>query len=208
MRSALLFLLFATIGLQFRADASAEKRSHDVRDYQLTTVCAETVEEHDLKTFEINDLVSTPQVVMRQPAAQLYVTEVYFEPYFRGLLFKRGDESVLHCYVHYIRPNFILLERSERWMIFENGGRQATEAHIHSYISCGSNCGYSRYESITFFDDPKVPKDEEGMLHSSPLPPLYWLGGDTHPNEYPSRWFRSYLTDEEQVIFNRIVRDG
>ena len=82
MRSALLCLLFATSGLLVSADASAEEQSHDVRDYQLTSVCAETVEEHDLKTFEINDLVSTPQVVMRQPAAQLYVTEVYFEPYF------------------------------------------------------------------------------------------------------------------------------
>ena len=207
MRSALLCLLFATSGLLFRADASAEKLSHDVRDYQLTTVCAETVEEHDLKTFEINDLVSTPQVVMRQPAAQLYVTEVYFEPYFRGLLFKRGDEAVLHCYVHYIYPNFILLERSERWMIFENGGRQATEAHIHSYISCGSNCGYSRYESITFFDDPKVPKDEEGMLHSSPCPHSTGLVVIPTPTS-TSRWFRSYLTDEERVIFDRIIDEG
>ena len=50
--------------------------------------------------------------------------------------------------------------------------------------------------------------EEEGMLHSSPLRPLYWLGGDTHPNEYPSRWFRSYLTDEERVIFDRIIDEG
>ena len=35
-----------------------------------------------------------------------------------------------------------------------------------------------------------------------------WLGGDTHPNEYPSRWFRSYLTEEERVIFDRIIREG
>ena len=107
MRSALLCLLFATTGLLVGANASAEEQSHEVQDTPANISLRETVEEHDLKTFEINELVSTPQVVMRQPAAQLYVKEVYFKPYFRGLLFKRGDEAVLHCYVHYIRPNFI-----------------------------------------------------------------------------------------------------
>ena len=63
-------------------------------------------------------------------------------------------------------------------------------------------------ESITFFDDPKVSKEDEGKLHSYPVPPLYWLGGDTHPNEYPSRWFRAYLTEEERVTFDRIINEG
>ena len=202
--------LFALLTVFLSASVTTGNSSElfDVRDYQLTTVCEETVEKHHLKTFEVNDLVSTPEVAIRQPEAELYVTEVFFKAYFRGLLFQRGDKAVLHCYQHYYRPNFILLERSERWMIFENGARQATEAHIHSYISCGSNCGYSRYESITFFDIPKVPKEEEGWLHSVPLRPLYWLGGDTHPNEYPSRWFRSYLTEEERIVFDRIIEEG
>ena len=195
-------LLLAAIGT-----GNADERL-DVKDFQLTDVCTDTVEEHGLKTFEIDDRFSTPTVTVRQADAELFVAAVYFEPYFHGILFKRNDEAVLHCYVHYFRPNYILLERSERWMTFENGARQTTEAHIHSYISCGSNCGFSRYESITFFDDPKVSKEDEGKLHSYPVPPLYWLGGDTHPNEYPSRWFRAYLTEEERVTFDRIINEG
>ena len=159
----------------------------DVDDYQLTEVCSETVQKYQLETFQLETNSYLPEILLRNAEAALDIQDVSLGAGFNGLLFQRGNTAVLHCFNQFYWPNFILLERSERWMIFESGARQATEAHIHSYISCGSNCGYSRYESITFFDDPKVPMEEEGMLHSSPLRPLYWLGGDTHPNEYPSR---------------------
>ena len=181
----------------------------DISDYQLTSVCSETVQKYKLVQFQVEtDPYYMPEISLRNPNAELNINDVSLGAGFDGLLFQRGNTAVLHCFNQFYWPNFILLERSERWMIFESGARQATEAHIHSYISCGSNCGYSRYESITFFDDPKVPMEEEGMLHSSPVRPLYWLGGDTHPNEYPSRWFRSYLTDEERIIFDRIIDEG
>ena len=181
----------------------------DISDYQLTSVCSDTVQKYELTQFQIEtDPYYTPEISLRVPDAKLDINDVSLGAGFDGLLFQRGERAVLHCFNQFYRPNFILLERSERWMIFENGARQATEAHIHSYISCGSNCGFSRYESITFFDDPAVPKEEEGMLHSRSVPPLYWLGGDTHPNEYPSRWFRSYLTEEERIVFDRIIDEG
>ena len=181
----------------------------DISDYRLTEVCSDTVQKYELEQFQIEaQRQYLPEISLRNPEAALDIHDLFLGAGFDGLLFQRGDRAVLHCFNQFYRPNFILLERSERWMTFESGARQATEAHIHSYISCGSNCGFSRYESITFFDDPEVPKEEEGMLHSRPVPPLYWLGGDTHPNEYPSRWFRSYLRDEERIIFDRIVRDG
>ena len=181
----------------------------DISDYQLTSVCSDTVQKYELTEFQIEtDPYYMPKISLRDPDAELDINDVSLGAGFDGLLFQRGERAVLHCFNQFYRPNFILLERSERWMIFESGARQATEAHIHSYISCGSNCGFSRYESITFFDDPAVPKEEEGMLHSRPVPPLYWLGGDTHPNEYPSRWFRSYLTEEERIVFDRIIDEG
>lgn len=181
----------------------------DISDYQLTSVCSDTVKKYELAQFQIESKADyLPEVSLRDLEAELDIKDVFLGAGFDGLLFQRGERAVLHCFNQFYRPNFILLERSERWMIFESGARQATEAHIHSYISCGSNCGFSRYESITFFDDPAVPKEEEGMLHSRPVPPLYWLGGDTHPNEYPSRWFRSYLTEEERIVFDRIIDEG
>jgi len=181
----------------------------DISDYQLTSVCSDTVQKYELSQFQIEAQHKyLPEISLRNPEATLDIHDLFLGAGFDGLLFQRGDRAVLHCFNQFYRPNFILLERSERWMIFESGARQATEALIHSYISCGSNCGFSRYESITFFDDPAVPKEEEGMLHSRPVPPLYWLGGDTHPNEYPSRWFRSYLTEEERIVFDRIIDEG
>jgi hypothetical protein len=181
----------------------------NISDYQLTSVCSDTLKKYELAQFQIESKADyLPEVSLRDLEAELDIKDVFLGAGFDGLLFQRGERAVLHCFNQFYRPNFILLERSERWMIFESGARQATEAHIHSYISCGSNCGYSRYESITFFDDPAVPKEEEGMLHSRPVPPLYWLGGDTHPNEYPSRWFRSYLTEEERIVFDRIIDEG
>ena len=181
----------------------------DISDYQLTSVCSDTVQKYELEQFQIESKADyLPEISIRDPSAALDIKDVSLGAGFDGLLLQRGDRAVLHCFNQFYRPNFILLERSDRWMIFESGARQATEAHIHSYISCGSNCGFSRYESITFFDDPAVPKEEEGMLHSRPVPPLYWLGGDTHPNEYPSRWFRSYLTEEERIVFDRIIDEG
>ena len=181
----------------------------DISDYRLTKVCSDTVQKYELSQFQIEaQRQYLPEISLRNPEATLDIHDLFLGAGFDGLLFQRGDSAVLHCFNQFYRPNFILLERSERWMIFESGARQATEAHIHSYISCGSNCGFSRYESITFFDDPAVPKEEEGMLHSRSVPPLYWLGGETHPNEYPSRWFRSYLTEEERIVFDRIIEEG
>ena len=181
----------------------------NISDYQLTSVCSDTLKKYELAQFQIESKADyLPEISLRDLDAELDIKDVSLGAGLDGLLFQHEDRAVLHCFNQFYRPNFILLERSERWMIFESGARQATEAHIHSYISCGSNCGYSRYESITFFDDPAVPKEEEGMLHSRPVPPLYWLGGDTHPNEYPSRWFRSYLTEEERIVFDRIIDEG
>lgn len=179
-----------------------------VQDYSLTKKCKDIIDKHGFDTFEIKDNEFTlPTILVRDPESELQINAVRFSAFFYGLLFERSPDSLLYCYDKHA-PNFIVVERTERFMIFENGSRQATEAHIHSYISCGSNCGYARFESITFFDDPKVSPEEEGMVHSAPLPPLYWLGGDTHPNEYPSRWFRSYLTDDERATFDRIICEG
>ena len=93
-------------------------------------------------------------------------------------------------------------------MFFENGARQATEVHMHGYISCGVNRGFARSETITFFDYPEVPADEQGMLHSVQIRAIHTQNGDTYPNEYLSRWFRSYLTEEERVVFDRIIEEG
>ena len=203
--------LLALSTLLVAASVSTSKADEwlDISDYRLTEVCSDTAQKYELSQFQIEaQRQYLPEISLRNPEATLDIYDLFLGAGFDGLLFQRGDSAVLHCFNQFYRPNFILLERSERWMIFESGARQATEAHIHSYISCGSNCGFSRYESITFFDDPAVPKEEEGMLHSRPVPPLYWLGGDTHPNEYPSRWFRSYLTEEERIVFDRIIEEG
>ena len=110
----------------------------DVDDYQLTEVCSETVQKYQPETFQLETKPYLPKISLRNAEAALDIQDVSLGAGFDGLLFKRGNRAVLHCFNQFYWPNFILLERSERWLIFESGGRQATDAHIHSYIS---NCG-------------------------------------------------------------------
>ena len=209
---ALLLIASAVIGALPHATASAEER-FQVADFQLTGMCKKFVPEYDLTSFEIeDDSVSLPMIVSRDPStAQIDVQSVFFKPFLRGLLITRTSdtksEAVLHCAHFKTHVDFVLLERSEKWMIFESGARQATEVHFHSYVGCGTSCIYGRSETIVFFDDPIVPPEEEGWLHSQPMPPLYIHNGDAYPNEHPSRWFVSYLTDDERAIFDGVVND-
>ena len=199
-----LFMLFLSI-VGFNANAQELYR---VSDYQLTGECENIFEEYGYDTFEIkNDTHSVPEVSFRDQETELRISGVRFAAFSYGLLFELGSEGLLYCFENH-GPNFIVVESSERYMVFENGARQSTEAHIHSYISCGVNCGFARSETITFFDTPEVPEEEKGMLHSQPIGALYTQNGDTYPNEYPSRWYRSYLNTEERVIFDRIIKDG
>ncbi len=133
--AALVFCILTTI-------AKAQEQLY-VDDFQLTPVCADTVKKDNFKTFKKDiDPFTIPEITMRQPEAKLRVDSVTLSFGYGGLLFQRGKEAVLHCYLHYYRPNFIVVERTERFMIFENGGSQATEPHIHSYISYGGNVNF------------------------------------------------------------------
>ena len=208
-----LLIALAVIGPLLNTTASAEER-FQVNDFQLTGMCEKFVPEYELASFEIeDDSVSLPMIVSRDPSTvQIDVQSVFFKPFLRGLLFTRTtdakSESVLHCAHFKTHVDFVLLERSEKWMIFESGARQATEVHFHSYVGCGTSCIYGRSETIVFFDEPMVPPEEEGWLHSKPVPPLYIHNGDAYPNEYPSRWFRSYLTDDEIQKFDGVIDGG
>ena len=181
-----------------------------VADFQLSNMCEKVADENQLTSFKIQDDVSDmPMIVLRDAEAKLEIKRVYFKPSFYGMLFTRGGpegpQSVLHCLNFKTHIDFILLERSERWMIFESGARQATEAHFHSYVGCGTSCVFGRSETIVFFDDPVVPPEEEGWLHSKPMAPLYIHNGDAYPSEYPLRWFRSYLSHDEKILFDQEV---
>lgn len=208
----LLLIAFALIGPLPHTTASAEKL-FQVAGFQLTGMCEKFVPEFELTSFEIeDDSVSLPMIVSIDPStAQVDVKPIFFKPLLRGLLFTRTSdnksESVLHCAHFKTHVDFMLLERSEKWMIFESGSRQATEVHFHSYVGCGTSCIYGRSETIVFFDCPVVPPEEEGWLHSQPMPPLYIHNGDAYPNEHPSRWFLNYLTDDERAIFDGVLND-
>ena len=205
-----ILITLAVIGTLPNTTASAEER-FQVADFQLTGMCEKFAPEYELTSFEIeDDSESLPMIVSRDAGgSEVDVKSVFFKPFFYGMLFSRteGDkkQSVLHCAFFKTYIDFILIERSERWMIFESGARQATEVHFHSHTGCGTSCIYGRSETIVFFDDPVVPPEEEGWLHSHPMAPLYIHNGDAHPNEHPNRWFRSYLSEEEKILFDKEV---
>ena len=157
-------MLFLSI-VSFNVNA---QELYSVSDYQLTGECENIFEEYGHETFEIkNDTHSVPEVSFRDQETELRISGVRFDAFSYGLLFELGSEGLLYCFENH-GPNFIVVERSERYMIFENGARQSTEAHIHSYVSCGVNCGFARSETITFFDTPEVPEEE--LIWQDPVP--------------------------------------
>ena len=74
--------------------------------------------------------------------------------------------------------------------MFVQDAFDVTEVHLHSFVSCGSPCHFARVETIVFFDE-----GEEN--------PIYDRVDDTIPNEYPSRWFRSFLNGSERAMYNK-----
>ena len=85
----------------------------DISDYQLTSVCSETVQKYKLVQFPVEtDPYYMPEISLRNPNAELNINDVSLGAGFDGLLFQRGNTAVLHCFNQFYWPNFILLERS------------------------------------------------------------------------------------------------
>tara|TARA_A100001015_G_scaffold250690_1_gene289255 strand:- start:1629 stop:2225 length:597 start_codon:yes stop_codon:yes gene_type:complete len=174
------------IGLSWPAKANALS----LEDYKVTPPCKEQLDAAKISTFEIREDEINLVLVNRSAAAKVEIKNIRFEPFMWGIMIKTGEQHIVHCLP--FTPSFFsfaLAEPGHRTFHFFQEEYKTTEIHLHSFIGCGTSCHFARVETIMFFD--KVGEE-----------PHYAHVEDTVPNEYPSRWYRSYLTGDEQRLFD------
>lgn len=169
-------------------------------DYTVTDDCKSTLETGHSWTFEKFDHDPIdPVVVARFPKPEVLVTRIHLGA--RGSisnawLIESGEQGVVHCTKDLLASlPFALAERRKREMMFVDEDFDVIEVHLHHFVPCGSLCRQARVETIIFFD-----KDVSQPIHDHVE--------DTYPNEYPSKWFRAYLTEDERKVFDKIIADG
>ena len=159
-------------------------------DFHVTDVCKGHLNRLGSTSFEIwDDDPADPILVNRNPDKPVKITDIWFAPSVYGWLVEAGEQKIVHCHKEIISfVNFSLAEQRQRYSMFDQGPFDVTEVHLHSFVGCGTSCHFARVETIIFFDE-KAKR------------PLYARVEDTVPNEYPSRWFESYLRSIEIKLF-------
>ena len=160
-------------------------------DFHITNVCKEHLNKQGITRFEMwDDDPADPILINRNPDKPLKIIDIWFAPSVYGWLFEAGEQKIVHCHEEIISfVNFSIAEQRQRYFVFDQGPFDVTEVHLHSFVGCGTSCHFARVETIIFFDEESKE-------------PTYDHVDDTIPNEYPSRWFSTFLSPEEKVRFN------
>ena len=182
--------LVVVLGLVFIGlSLPAKAKVLSLEDYKITPPCKEQLDAAKISTFEIREDEINLVLVNRSAATEVEIKDIIFEPFMWGVMIETGEQSIVHC-LPFGPSNFsfALAEPGQRTFMFLQEQYETIEIHLHSFIGCGTSCHFARVETIIFFD--KSGKE-----------PLYDHVEDTVPNEYPSRWYRSYLTGDEVRLF-------
>ena len=183
--------LVVVLGLVFIGlSLPAKAKVLSLEDYKITPPCKEQLDAAKISTFEIREDEINLVLVNRSAAKEVEIKATFFAPFMWGIMINTGEQSIVHCLP--FAPSyfsFALAEPGQRTFMFFQEEYKTTEIHLHSFIGCGTSCHFARVETIVFFD--KVGEE-----------PLYDHVEDTVPNEYPSRWYRSYLTGDEKSLFD------
>jgi hypothetical protein len=132
-----------------------------------------------------------PDLIIREPASDVTFTAIWFKPFSRGILIDNRGMEIIHCNEPMTIPYFALAEAAERFRITDT--IKTVEIHFHSSVNCGSPCTYAQIDTVVFSEAQR---------------PFGYTSMKTTVNDYPSRWFRGYLTEEEQAVFDQIIEEG
>ena len=174
--------------------------THLLSDYNITDDCKATLQAGHSWTFKKFDHDPIdPVVVARLPKPEVSITRIQLGA--RGSisnawLINSGKQGIIHCInVFPAFLSFALVESKKREMMFVDEEFDVTEVHLHHFVPCGTLCRRATVETIIFFDN-EVSQ------------PIHDHVEDTYPNEYPSKWFRAYLTEDERKVFDRVIAEG
>ena len=89
--------------------------------------------------------------------------------------------------------DFILVEQDVGYSLFQLDEFNTVRFNIHSKVNCGSNCYYSRVDAVVIPDN-------------NYFSPIGYVELKTKRYEYPSRFFRAYLNEDEKHLLDNANR--
>lgn len=191
-RATFTFVFLATLNLHFvgTADAKIDTSSTIVSDE-----CQFILEQNRVSDFQLEDDESAPTIVVRPEASDVSIKPIVFDvPFFQGIMVTAWDKQILHCWDMMEFAYFVLAEQVQFYNTINQNTYPHVRVHLHNRWNCGNPCISARVHTINLINGPYQPNAR--MVYQSE-----W-------GEYPSRWFRVYLTKDELVIFDRIIEDG
>jgi len=161
----------------------------------ISSDCQQIIDQHEISDFSLDDRDSSPFIVQRSEASHVEIKYLVFDvPFFQGLLVRAWDKQIIHCWDAMEFTYFVLAEQVEFHEMIGGAVFQHAQVHVHNKWDCGSPCVEARVHTIDLINGPYQSRAR--MVYQSD-----W-------GEYPSRWFRAYLTNDERTIFDQIIEDG
>jgi len=121
------------------------------------------------------------------------VKRIWLNGEVNGLLLESNGREIIHCTEWMTRPEFVLVEEETEYTMFLLSKFRSTRFYIHSKVSCGNPCFYSRVDTVI------IPSSFDYNIVS-------YVELQSKLYEYPSRWFRAYLDKEERWLLDNVNR--
>lgn len=178
--------LLIILSVIFSAQTSAS-------EYNITDQCQVFMLEREVEPSSIvidDEEGFYVPIFRRNGTEEIFLETVSFGiPQFEGMYASYKGESIVHCWPAFSYVTGVLVEKNEYF--YEPIGNKVVDAykiHLHIHVYSGPGALASKIETIYFVDR------DYNTLYLKEI-----FIGDTH--EYPSPWFKNYLTLEEANEF-------
>ena len=152
---------------------------------ELTKACKKIVGQDAL--FEESDADIT---IISRGDINFTVRDIRINSAINGLLFEADGRSIIHCTEWMIIPELILVEEETEYSLFLLDEFISTRFYIHNKVNCGVSCYSSRVDTVV------IPVSNE-------FEPRGYMELESTLYDYPSKWFRAYLTDAEKLVLDK-----
>ena len=125
-------------------------------------------------------------------AVKFDVKRIWLNGTVNGLLLKSNGREIIHCTEWMTMPEFVVVKEETEYTMFLFKKFRSTHFYIHSKVNCGSSCFYSQVDTVI------IPSSFDYDIVSYVV--------QTKLYEYPSRWFRAYLNEDERLLLDNVNR--
>ena len=139
----------------------------------------------------VDEDIETDITIISRGDVDFKVKGIWISSSVNGLLLEADGRSITHCTDFLTMPELILIEEETEHAPFLLDEFLSTRFYIHYEVNCGNPCYYSRIDTIV------IPATDE-------FAPIGYMELKSALYEYPSRWFRAYLTDTEKLVLDKI----